>query len=185
MLLNKKILVVLSFVAAVAFAYCNYVYTQQLKNSKHFYYHLGELEIYNKKIESYFDKKIKIVNFDTIEEDFLNATNSASELQKSVLFNEQHQKYIDKLAQLRTKKDKYKALLSEINMSLMFIKKIAFDSGDLQKVKIYYSFLEFGIEEKKDFDTISTLIDDLNDNDIFKSHSIKIVDNLKEMLQLY
>jgi hypothetical protein len=185
MLSRNKILIALSFVVVVSFVYCTHSYTQKLENSKHFYYHLGQLEVYTKKIESYFDKKIKIVNFDVIEEDFLNASNSANEVKESVLFEEKYQKYLDVLEDLRSKKDKYKAILSEINMSLMFIKKLALDSKETQKLKIYYTFLEFGIEEKKDFDTIGTLIDDLDDNDIFKSHSIKIVYNLKQLVFMY
>ncbi|QOG12765.1 hypothetical protein [Arcobacter sp. FWKO B] len=186
MLLNRRvvgiIVIIFGLVLLVGFYQINtFVKNEKLKNDA--YYALGQLEVYNKKLLSYFDGKIKIENYDLIEDDFIEAYKLSSTLDKSLLNKDLYSEHIKKFEILNSKKDRYKALSSQIVMSLFLIQKMAFESNDNKKIKIYYTFLEYAIERKNNTDLIGSLIEDLKD-DIFKSHCKLIVDNLKELFKI-
>jgi len=183
MLLNKKILISIIFLLSIIIVGFNQIdsFLEKKKLENEAYYSLGQLVIYNQKIDSYFDGKIKIENYDLIEKEFFEASILVGKLQKSPLDKDLYAKQIQEFERLYTKKDMYKALSSQIVMSLMILKDIALESKDSAKLEVFYKFLEYGVEQKKDFDSITLSIDDLQENDVFKKHSLLIIENLKQL----
>ena len=145
--MSQKIKILAIFIVVLVVGYLiNIKIDESVKSEKQVSFYTAKTETYLELLPRYFNQKIEVENFDNIESIFKEADEAVQKL--ASIDVEKYSDLVKKFENLKHKKDRYKAIKSEIAMSYLFIhKEISKDlSNNLELQKILNDALLFGVD---------------------------------------
>lgn len=148
--MSQKIKILAIFMVVLIVGYfINIKIDKSVKSEKQVSFYTAKAQTYLELLPRYFNQKIEVENFDNIESIFKEADEAVQKL--ASIDAEKHGDLVKKFENLKHKKDRYKAIKSEIAMSYLFVQKeISKDlNGNLELQKVLNDTLLFGIDVER------------------------------------
>lgn len=181
--MSQKIKILIGlFIVLIAGYFISITIDETIKKEKVSTIYLAKAEVYFELLPNYFNQKIEVENFDHIESIFKEANQVMEKLANYDI--EKYNDLVKKFEYLKHKKDKYKAIKSQITMSYLFIQKEISKNlnTNLEIQKILNDAILFGVDSEKLQNIIQN---ETNMDSAIKNHLILILNNtliLEEIL---